>query len=164
MTSDEEFKVFVRWDDPVEPDDEDADNTPKAKALARQAPDEGLFGWVPLREAFLSMTSGDVFQAFVPATEGEEEEVWVWQKTNGDSGEDETFWDAVGPFTKKDVVRLSRLKASAYIDVDEEALIHGLRRYFRELRKLRAAKKVIKEKENGKEAERNARRQRLFAW
>jgi hypothetical protein len=132
MSSEEEFKVFVRWDDPEE-DDED---------------EKEQFGWVPLIEAFGSMASGDVFQVFLPGA-GDPlsrgaEEVWVWQKTNGDSGEDEVFWDAVGPFTKKDVVRLSRLKSSAYIDIDDEALIHGLQVYFREVRKLRAAKKAVK--------------------
>ena len=159
----EEFKVFVRWDDP----EEDADNEGEG------GKEEGEFGWVPLGEAFTSMTYGDVFQAFVPGagdlTSPRAEEVWVWQQTNGESGENETFWDEIGPFTKKDVVRLSRLKSSDYIDVDDEALVNGLLRYFRELRKLRAAKKAVKGNgngnENGKEAERNARRhrQRLFA-
>jgi len=153
--SSEEFKVFVRWDDPLEPDEEDAGNTPRVRAsakllLARQPPDKGLFGWVPLKEAFLNMTSGDVYQVFLARVSDplspEAEGVWVWQKTNGESGENETFWDAIGPFTKKDVVRLSRLKPSDYIDVDDEALVHGLRRYFKELRKLRAAKKAIKGK------------------
>jgi hypothetical protein len=128
----EEFKVFVRWDDPEE-DDED---------------EKEQFGWVPLIEAFESMASGDVFQVFLPGASDPlspgAEEVWAWQQTNGESGEHETFWDALGPFTKKDVVRLSRLMYLPYIDVDDEALIHGLQVYFRELKKLRAAKKAVK--------------------
>jgi len=141
----EEFKVFVRWDNPEE---DDEDEVPRVRAIAKamgmaEAP-EG-FEWVPLSQAFADMTAGEVFQVFVPgAVEGKEEEVWVWQQTNGESGEGETFWDAVGPFTKKDVVRLSRLKSSDYIDIDDEALVHGLQVYFRELRKLRAAKKAVK--------------------
>jgi len=131
----EEFKVFVRWDDP----EEDADDEGEG------GKEEGEFGWVPLGEAFASMTSGDVYQVFLPGA-GDPlspgaEEVWAWQKTNGESGEDEVFWDAIGPFTKKDVVRLSRLKYPPYIDVDDEALVHGLQVYFKELRKLRAANK-----------------------
>ena len=130
----EEFKVFVRWDDPEETGEEEDEKEE--------------FGWLPLKEAFASMTSGDVFQVFLPGADDPlsqgAEEVWAWQKTNGESGEGETFWDALGPFTKKDVVRLSRLKSSDYIDIDDEALVHGLRRYFQELRKLRAAKKAVK--------------------
>ena len=141
----EEFKVFVRWD---EPDVVEGDEVPRVRAIAKamglaEAP-EG-FGWVPLKEAFASMTSGDVFQVFLPGaddlTSPGAEEVWVWQQTNGESGEDEVFWDAIGPFTKKDVVRLSRLKSSDYIDVDDEALVYGLQVYFRELRRLRVANK-----------------------
>jgi len=127
----EEFKVFVRWDDPEEDDEDEKEE----------------FGWVPLKEAFASMTSGDVFQVFLPGA-GDPlspgaEEVWVWQQTNGESGEGETFWDALGPFTKKDATRLSREKYPPYIDVESEALVHGLQVYFRELRKLRAAKKAM---------------------
>jgi len=128
----EEFKVFVRWDDPEEDDEDEKEE----------------FGWLPLKEAFASMTSGDVFQVFLPGADDPlspgAEEVWVWQQTNGESGEDEVFWDAIGPFTKKDVVRLSRLKYPPYIDIDDEALVNGLRRYFQELRKLHAAKKAVK--------------------
>jgi len=147
MTSDEEFKVFVRWDEPVDPFDADDEGEGGEG-------EEGEFGWVPLKEAFASMTSGDVFQVFLPGADDpaspENKEVWVWQQTNGESGEDETFWDAIGPFTKKDAVRLSRLKSSDYIDVDDEALVHGLQVYFRELRKLRAAEKATKIKGKGK--------------
>jgi len=148
MTSDEEFKVFVRWD---EPDDAEGDEVPRVRAIAKamglaETP-EG-FGWVPLREAFESMTSGDVFQVFLPGADDPlspgAEEVWVWQQTDEETGENEVFWDALGPFTKKDVVRLSRLKSSDYNDVDDEALVHGLQVYFRELRRLRAAKKAVK--------------------
>jgi len=133
----EEFKVFVRWDDPEE--------------TSEYEDEKAEFGWVSLREAFSSMTSGDVFQVFLPGADDPPspgaEEVWVWQQTNGESEENEVFWDAIGPFTKKDVVRLSRLKASAYIDVDEEALIHGLQVYFRELKRLRG--KERNEQESG---------------
>ena len=135
--SSEEFKVFVRWDDP--------------EVTSEYEDEKEEFGWVSLREAFASMASGDVFQVFLPGADDplspEAEGVWVWQKTNGESGENETFWDAIGPFTRKDVVRLSRLRSSDYIDVDDEALVHGLQVYFRELRKLRAAKKAIKGKQ-----------------
>jgi len=132
MSSEKKFKVFVRWDDPEEDDEDEKEG----------------FGWVPLSQAFASMTAGEAFQVFLPGA-GDPlspgaEEVWVWQQTNGESGEGETLWDVVGPFTKKDVVRLSRLKSSDYIDIDDEALVHGLRRYFQELRKLRAAKKAVK--------------------
>jgi len=143
--SPEEFKVFVRWDEPVDPDDADVDEVPRVRAIAKamgaaEVP-EG-FEWVPLKEAFAGMTAGEVFQVFVPgAVEGKEEEVWVWQKTDEEGGENEVFWDVLGPFTKKDVVRLSRLKSSDYTDVDDEALVRGLQVYFRELRRLRAAKK-----------------------
>jgi len=126
MTSAEEFKVFVRWDVPGEVGEDE----------------EGSFEWVPLREAFAGMTAGDVFQVFLPGADDplssspEAEEVWVWQRTDEETGEDEVFWDALGPFTKKDVARLSRLKYPHYIDVDDEELVHGLQVYFRELRKL----------------------------
>ena len=128
----------MRWDEPADPydaDDEDEGG-------------EGEFGWVPLKEAFASMTSGDVFQVFLPGADDpaspENKEVWVWQQTNGESVENEVFWDAIGPFTKKDATRLSREKYPPYIDVESEALVHGLQVYFRELRKLRAAKKAVK--------------------
>ena len=141
MGSEKEFKVFVRWDDP----DVTSEYEDKKES----------FEWVPLKEAFASMASGDVFQVFLPGAgdplSPEAEEVWAWQKTNGESGEGETFWDVLGPFTKKDVVRLSRLKSSDYIDIDDEALVHGLQVYFRELRKLRAAKKATKIKGEVKE-------------
>jgi len=135
MSSEKEFKVFVRWDDPEEYEEDEKEE----------------FGWVSLKEAFSSMTSGDVFQVFLPGA-GDPlspgaEEVWVWQQTNGESGENEVFWDAIGPFTKKDATRLSRLKASDYIDVNEEALIHGLQVYFRELKRLRG--KERNEQESG---------------
>jgi hypothetical protein len=142
----EEFKVFVRWDDPEE-DDEDEGEGRKGE--------EGEFGWVPLIEAFGSMASGDVFQVFLPGASDPlsrgAEEVWVWQQTSGESGKHETFWDAIGPFTKKDATRLSREIYPPYIDIDDEALIHGLLRYFQELRKLRAAKKATKIKGEVKE-------------
>jgi len=129
MGSEKEFKVFVRWDDPDVTGGEEK------------------FEWVPLREAFASMTAGDVYQVFLPATDDpaspKNKEVWVWQQTAASGSQ--VLWDAIGPFEYKDVKKKKEAKEDYdYLELDVDYLVYGVRRYFQELRRLRAAKKAVK--------------------